>query len=301
VPNTLCHIAIQTPLSRTACPQSDLLWVIIGCIIPDIPWIVQKILLATEFFNSYDLRLYFMVQASLFFCVLLSLSLSLLTNRSLPIFLILAINCLLHLLLDSLQIKWGNGIHLLAPLSWDMIHFDLFWPEHLPTQVISLLGIPVILYYWRSIAHSDLAISFASIRRMVGAAVLLLCYLVGPFIFIDQLEDSDSYYLQTMRQYQQRQGKSIEFDRAEYDQTTQTATYLSGEKFSVQGNLPQHSGRLSIQGYFADSTTIVVKNYHLHKDHRDLASIVGLFLACSLTVHSLLLTFRQKATNLTGP
>ena len=37
----------------------------------------------------------------------------------------LGLNALLHLLLDATEIKFGNGVHLLAPLSWRMTSFDL--------------------------------------------------------------------------------------------------------------------------------------------------------------------------------
>jgi len=43
MPNTLAHIAIQAPLTRLGMKEAPLQWIAVGCIIPDIPWIVQRI------------------------------------------------------------------------------------------------------------------------------------------------------------------------------------------------------------------------------------------------------------------
>lgn len=237
-----------------------------------------------------------MVQASLVFCLLLSLSISSLTRRPVKIFVILALNCLLHLLIDSLQIKWGNGVHLFAPFNWEIFHVGLFWPEHLPTQLISLLGIPILLYNWPAIARNGLELEYRSMFQIAGTTLLILFYFIGPLIFFNQLEATNSHYIKTMRQVEQRSGKDIEFDRAQYDATTHTAKYFSGEKYKIEGTLPEKSGRISLQGRFTTPDTIESDNIHLHKDHRDLASIVGLFMACALTLHSLILTLLKKTS-----
>ena len=38
---------------------------------------------------------------------------------------ILALNSVFHLILDSLQTKWGNGVHLFAPVSWEVAEFRI--------------------------------------------------------------------------------------------------------------------------------------------------------------------------------
>ncbi len=235
-----------------------------------------------------------MVQASLVFCLLLSLSVSSLTRRPVKIFIILAFNCLLHLLIDSLQIKWGNGVHLFAPFNWEIFRVGMFWPEHLPTQLISILGIPLLLYYWREIVRNGLELEYRSRLQIAGTTFFILSYFIGPFIFFNQLEATNSYYIKTMRQVEQRSGKDIEFDRAQYDEKNRTVKYFSGEEFILEGILPEKSGRVSLQGRFIATDTINSGTIHLHTDHRDLASIIGLFMACALTIHSLILTFLKK-------
>lgn len=297
MPNTLIHFAIQTPLNRLAIKQTDLLWVLIGCIIPDLPWILQRVvkIVGGMSLNYFDLRLYVMIQASLGFCLLLSLAISILTKRPVRVFLILGINCFIHLILDSLQIKWGNGVHLLGPVNWDMLHIGFVWPEHMVTQIITIVGIPVVLYNWRGIAREGLQLAGKSIARITVTTLLALMYFACPFLFFNQLEATDSYYIQTMKNVDERAGKTVEFDRAIYDVTTQTAKHFSNETFIMKGALPSKSGKVSIQGHFASPDTIISTKYHLHKDHRDYASIIGLFMACALVAHSLILSIRRSS------
>lgn len=283
-----------------AIKQQYLLWVIIGCIIPDLPWIQQKILLMSGAINPYDLRLYFMVQASFAFCLLLSLALASLTEKPVKIFLILAVNCLLHLLLDSLQIKWGNGVHLLAPFNWELFHLDLIWPEHIATKIITLTGIPIVIYNWRTIAAHGLGISKLSRFHLAVSILLVLLYYVSPSVFFDQLEATDSNYIKTMRNVADRPGKIVEFDRVNYRADTHRVKDYSGESFTVEGLLPAKSGRVSLQGYFADTGRVISTNFHMHDSSRDLASILGLFMACALIMHAIILSLRNRSTKNPG-
>ncbi|HID02690.1 MAG TPA: hypothetical protein EYP18_05730, partial [Desulfobacterales bacterium] len=80
MPNTLVHIAIQTPLTRLGMKEAPLQWIAVGCIIPDIPWIVQRIFTYFPGIDTLNLRLYTVTQASLIYCLILSLALSMLTS-----------------------------------------------------------------------------------------------------------------------------------------------------------------------------------------------------------------------------
>jgi hypothetical protein len=42
VPNALAHLGVQGVATRALLRDADLKWVYIGCIIPDIPWILQR-------------------------------------------------------------------------------------------------------------------------------------------------------------------------------------------------------------------------------------------------------------------
>jgi hypothetical protein len=290
LPNTLCHIGVQIPLNRLVIGKNDLLWVIIACIIPDLPWVVLKGLVALGLFNPYDLRLYCTSQASLFFCLLLSAGLACFSRRSSKVFAVLGGNCLLHLLLDAMQIKWGNGVHLLSPFTWTMFHVDLAWPGHPVTLAFTFLGFAILIFWRKITATAPGWMKRPSPAKMAAGLVFFTLYLAGPLIYLDRLEEADTYYLHTMRNKENRPGKVIEFDRVHYYADQKAVKTFAGEHIAVTGNRPDQSGRVSFRGRFLSPTLVAVDSFHYHRDYRDLASMIGLFMACTLLLHSLLLS-----------
>lgn len=290
MPNTLCHIGIQGTLSSTLLQPKDLLWVIVGCILPDLPWILLKIAIPLQLVDPYDLRLYCTAQASLFFCFLLSAALASAAANSLRVFAIVFINCAVHLLLDSLQIKWGNGVHLLFPLQWEMFHVDLLWPEHFVVLALSVLGFLFLLYSWKKIAYSGFSLCFRNQTKNLAGLFLLSIYFVAPIAVLEQLEAADVYHIQTMRNYAERPGKSVAFDRPHYFASKQQIRTWSGEYITIVGMQPDVSGRVSFKGQFLTENSVSASEYHLHKDRRDFASLLGLFMSCTLFLQSLILS-----------
>jgi hypothetical protein len=139
VPNTLVHLGIQGLGNRLVSSRIDLKWVFLGCIIPDLPWIFRRAFIAlVPGIDFYDVTLYAAVQASLLFCVLLSAVFALLSAKPRVVFGILAVNALIHLLLDTIEIKWGNGVFLLAPLTWQLLSFGWVWPDSVLITILSL-------------------------------------------------------------------------------------------------------------------------------------------------------------------
>jgi hypothetical protein len=293
LPNTLCHIGIQAPLSRIAFGKDQLLWVVIACILPDVPWIVQKCCLSLGLFDPYDLRLYCIAQASLFFCLFLCGALACCTRPTGKIFLILSGNCLFHLLLDAVEIKWGNGVHIAAPVSWKMLHLDQFWPDHPLVIGFTAAGFVYLLFSWRHLVASRIQLQVpGKIKTSVGV-LLFACYMLGPLFFLQQLEQTDTNYIHTLREKDQRPGKTIEFDRVSYFAEQQTLQTFSGERIIVTGSQPTTSGRVSFSGHFLTPTSFVSVGHKYHRDQRDLASLVGLFMACTLLLQSLILPHFQ--------
>jgi hypothetical protein len=289
LPNTLCHIGLQLPLLRLIASSRELPWALAGCIIPDLPWIAVKAGIWSGLFDPYDLRLYCTVQASLLGCALLALTVSLLSTRTTRALVIIICSCLLHLLFDSLQRKWGNGVFLLAPFDWQLFQLDLLWPEHPAVLICSLVGLATLLFFWRSMVSSDCWTIRPERRKMALAVLSAMAYLSMPLLFMAQLEREDIYSLQTLRRYEERPGKTIVLDRVAYSSGTRTVKLFSGEELSLSGALAQESGRLSLQGKFLTPEMVEVERYHFHRDRRDMASFVGLFLTCTLVIHSVIL------------
>ncbi|MDD3814577.1 MAG: hypothetical protein PHZ02_08015 [Desulfocapsaceae bacterium] len=294
MPNTLVHIGTQGPLNsmfgKGASPQ----WMLLGCIIPDIPWILQRILKFIPGIDPYALLLYSLNQASLFFCLFMAAALALSTRRFLHIFLLLSLNCLLHLLLDATQIKWANGVQLLVPFSWSMLRFDWFWPEHISYYVATLAGLLFLAFNWRKIAATDLEITRPTAGKTTIIACLLLFYSAGPFLFFKQALAADNHFCRTLMGQNDRAGKNIELDRVIFFSETKSVRPFSGEVFTLHGPLPDTSGLISVQGYFIDPDTIQVTGFHQHNQYRTVTTFIGLLLIAALWFQSLTVRSRTK-------
>ncbi|MBU1139998.1 MAG: hypothetical protein KKA76_13540, partial [Proteobacteria bacterium] len=186
LPNTLAHIGIQTPLTGFLTKEVPLQWIVLGCIIPDIPWIVQRILHTIADIDPVALHLYATTQASLVYCLILSLALAMLTRNSRTIFLVLAMNSLFHLLIDATQIKWGNGVNLLVPFSWKTLHLNLFWPEHFSSYLLTGIGLLTLLLHWQKAIHCDLNLQRPNPAKIFCLITCLVLYLFSPPLLTDR-------------------------------------------------------------------------------------------------------------------
>jgi len=300
MPNTLAHIGLQAPLTRLGIKEAPLQWIAVGCIIPDIPWIVQRIFMLLPGIDTLGLRLYAVTQASLLYCLFLSAALAMLSRQSKQVFLILATNSLLHLLLDASQTKWGNGVNLLVPFSWQTTAFELFWPEHILSYLFTFMGTIVFLSLWRKAIRNDLLLQKPHIGKAFCATLCLLFYLCSPLLFIQTAYDANIHFSKTLCEKTKRTGKRIELDRARYNATHKTLECYIGKQLKVT-NLPEiKPGPISIRGYFLDEHTIAMQEYHIHTSPRDYASYAGLLLTLLLWGHSLFFQRSLKATNRTA-
>ncbi len=276
MPNTLAHFGIQTLATKAVDRSADIKWIALGCILPDIPWITQRaVSLLAPGVDLLSLRLYCLIQASLFFCLILSGAIGLLNRSPLRIFLILGGNCLAHLLLDAMQTKWANGVQLSAPFSWQLSQFQLFWPENMISLVLTLSGLVIIVFYgWYD--RRMVMVLQRSYPRVTLCLVLVSGYFLLPFMFLNDSFEADNHYVQTLRNEEQRGGKNIGFDRCSYDKSSATITVFTKEKFKLISDQPIESGSISLLGRFVDQSTIVATKVHQHRTKRDLFSYVGL-------------------------
>lgn len=301
MPNTLCHIGIQAPLGRIAFEKDQLIWVIIACILPDLPWIFLKVVLALHCFDPYNLRLYCTAQASLFFCLIFSAGLACFTGQSRRIFIVLGSNCLFHLLLDAIEMKWGNGINIVAPFSWTLLNKGVIWPEHPLILACTVIGFLYILGAWQGCIRSSIPLQTKGRIKPFAGILFLSCYLAGPILFLDQLEQANTYNIHTLRMKEQRPGKPMEFDRVHYYAEQHVLETFAGEQLTVIGGQPAKSGRVSFSGHFLTEANFAATSYHYHLDQRDTSSLIGLFMACTLLLQSLILPHFQTNKNSQGP
>ncbi|MCI5159072.1 MAG: hypothetical protein D3906_11690 [Candidatus Electrothrix sp. AUS1_2] len=291
MPNTLAHFGVQILLTKAAVPKADSKWIGLGCLLPDIPWILQRLLAGVPRIDPVDLRIYTIIQSSLFFCLLLSATIALLTRNSRKVFLILALNSLLHLLLDACQIKWANGSLFFAPFYWKLTGFAWFWPEDRLSLLLTVFGLIVFLpAAWRDRTkktarkalvnrHAPSTPVYKHTGNKKRLALLLSAgYFLLPFCFFTGPISANNHYVATLRSAQRR-GLEFRLDRRPYRGSDQTVLSYNRERFHLKGeNLPVQNSILSLQGQFITDDTILVEDYHVHQGHRDSASKIGIFL-----------------------
>lgn len=280
MPNTLAHIGVNLILTRSLIKNADAFLVFVGAIIPDIPWILQRL---ANFFipniNPYDLRLYCIVQASLFFSIILSAAIAILFQKSFRAFTLLSFGAVIHLLLDSIEKKWANGVHLFAPVNWDLFNLGIVWPEHIIIHLLSILGLMILFLLFREAAKTSFNINFENKIRILFSISILSLYTFLPFIFIDNAESSDNHFVKTLREYDERSGKYFEVDRGNYIHSLDGNKFLTpfNEYLSISNLDLETSKVMSIRAEFISSNNIKVIEYHIH-GNRDIYSYIGLVL-----------------------
>lgn len=280
MPNTLVHFGLQGAISKAFAKQIDIRWVFLGCLIPDLPWILRRIVIAFDIVDPYQLGAYSTIQASLAFCLILALAISQLAIRPLAIFAVLGANSLLHLLLDATQIKLGNGVLLFAPLTWKQFTLGWFWPNSTFGYAFTAVGLTLVIWLML-INRTRISISTQPKYRVFLAFVFLSAYLLLPVTLRSGPLESGNSSLGVLHATEERQGNSIELDRVPYRKKPNgnAVVTFTGEHIWVRGpNLPSDA-YVSLRGIFVDSSTIEVEILHVDSARfRDAASYLGLIL-----------------------
>ena len=293
MPNTLAHIGIQSLLTRAVLRDVDLKWVYLGCVIPDIPWILQRVIFYVNPGASPDpLRFYLDVQASFIGCLVLSAALAFLSRQSRRKFLILGINALLHLALDASQTKWANGVHFVAPFSWELTNWGFFWPESLPTYILTAIGLLFILFYWKRSTQIRSEFRRPTGRRLAGFSAFLLVYFTLPLLFLQGPELADNHFMVTLRSPQSRTGRYAEFDRANCRPAEGYMQCFNSTEIRVTGVFLEKPSTLSLRGTFISENEFRVSESHIHnRAFRNGASYLGLTMIALFWITALFRPF----------
>lgn len=282
LPNTLAHLGVQTPVTRALIRAPDPKWVYLGCVIPDLPWIGQRVISTlAPGTDLVALRLFAIAQSTLVVSLLLCGALALVSQAPRRIFAILSLNVFLHLLLDAMQTKWGNGVHLLAPISWESWNLGLFWPESATTIFLTISGLGIVGWtFWRGV-ECPVGLSGDHPIRFLVAAALLSAYGLLPWILLGGVKASDTHFLRTISSGAARAGREIAVDRGDLvrDATGDRLRLYSGEEIAVVGRMPPRSAVVSVRGRFRDAQTLEIEALHVHAGRlRNLGSYIGLIL-----------------------
>lgn len=294
MPNTLVHIGVQTLATRGPIRDAEVKWIWAGCLIPDLPWIGQRLVGAAGMVDPLDLRVYAMAQASLAGGLLLAGALATFAARPWRVFAILALGCLMHLSIDAAQIKWANGVHLFAPFSWKLWNAGFFWPEDSLTQFLSAFGAGVAL--WAFLTQRETVADILRPRgfRAIVCAVLAAGWFAAPIAVMDEAERGGGHGVNILRDKAARAGRAIEFDRARAILGPEGVEILlwTGERLAVEGAAPPVEGggaTVSLKGRFVAPDRIEISAWHAHPTGaRDYASYAGLALVMGFWALALL-------------
>ena len=269
MPNTLGHLGVQALVTRGVIRGAEPAWIWVGCILPDLPWIGQRLLRALPLdLSPYDIRLYAIVQSSLAFSCLAAAGLACFAPRPLRVLAILALGCLLHLLMDATQTKWANGVLLFAPFDWTLLNFELFWPEDWPSLVLTAAGLAG--FAWMAFRHPPGAVDPGPRRPVlrVAGVVLLGIWLAGPVAYMETVARNDLHYVQTLRDVASRANRCVAFDRNPVHVTPGGDPVLrawTGENLPIVGIVPPTETILvSLKGCFEESGALRVEMLHQH-------------------------------------
>lgn len=291
MPNTLAHAGAQGLATRTALPDADLKWVYLGCVIPDVPWILQRVArVGVPGLDPYLLRSYVIIQASLLGCLVLSTAVALLARDFWRVLALLGGNAGLHLVLDAMQTKWGNGVHFFAPVSWEITNWGLFWPESIPTYTLTAFGLLYMGWHWRASGRDPPEAMWPGVSRVVGIVILLGSYVLGPLVILQQPIEADAHSLNTLSQSDGKVGRSVAMDRARYGQTKNGyVLFHFGGRVRVEDMGISAPATVSVRGVFTAEDKIRVNRLHVHASGlRDYPSYLGLTLIAAIWGWSIL-------------
>ena len=300
MPNTLVHFAAQGAASHALWRRLDPRFLYLGCVLPDLPWILRRGIVALGLpADVFELRLYTMGLASLAVTLILAAAIAAATNAPRRVFGWLGLNALLHLLLDATEVKFGNGVHLLAPFSWRMTSFDLLPGESPIYLLLTIAG--VLLVLWDITRRGDGAIGWERRpRRWALAVALAAVYLVAPLPFLGSIEASDSYSVKTLRERDARTGRRVSLDRAHFVASPAGGLLelWTGERVRATGALPDHDATVSLHGTFLAPDVLRADTLVEPRHNRDWPSYLGLVLLALVWLRGIIPPMRPLLTAL---
>jgi hypothetical protein len=300
MPNTLAHIAINGITTKFLIRKSDYLWIYLGCIIPDFPWILRRLIqFISPSINGYFLQSYLIIQASLAVSILLGLIFSFTSKNIYRTFLILSLGSILHLLLDPIQIKWANGVHLFAPFSWELINYGIFWPENIITYILTFSGLLFFLININSSIKTKFKLEI-TLNRIILILLLSTIYFLSPLLFIQNIKEKDCHFVSTLENVDERVGKYAEFDRKSVNYDDFSNNYwiesFNRDRIELLNIKNLASNNVSVKGRFLTENRFYVEEFHENWEiFRDGASYLGILLISMLWFFKILNQFKYSS------
>ena len=276
MPNTLAHIGAQLPLTRILFSKVDPRWVTLGLLIPDLPWIYQRLVLYfLPTVSPIDVRAFVVVMSTPLFCMLFSAAIALLFRGSRWIFILLSLQCLLHLLLDCIQEKGGVGVPFFGPFDWQSFSWPLFPMDGWISTLLTCAGGCCILWLLRGkLPNSTLGFPGYRIRwRILGSTILVLIYTLAPLALMQNAVEANVHDLKLWSGSMPRTGMQAHFDRANFIPgpivgVGEIQDVFNPEPIPIMGIDLQQRALISTIATFKDETTLVAGDYVIHPTGR---------------------------------
>jgi hypothetical protein len=208
---------------------------------------------------------------------------------------VLGANALLHLLLDATELKFGNGVHLEAPISWRMTSFDLL-PGESPVYLV-LAAAGALLVAWELTRARNAILGFVpTSSRLAASAALIAAYLLFPLPFLGAVEDSGSYSVKTLREVEARPGRKVSLDRTAFHAAPGggLVELWTGERVRATGAVPARDATVSLEGTFLAPDVLRIDRLLVHRQNRDWPSYVALVLLAAVWTRPLLPPRRSR-------
>lgn len=298
MPSTLVHMGVQGVATRFAWARVELLWIFMGIVIPDFGWITQRIVKHLPFdISRYDLLGYATVQSSLAVCLLLCASIAVLTSRPARVFLILAISCLFHLLLDASEVKWANGVLLFAPFFWSFTSWNLILQDGILNIVLTIASLVYLFKIWKTgIGEISRSLFNVTRRSVVAAVVLLALYVSVPFMLVDKPQEANLYDLAVLQDYDDRAGHAVTLDRVYYDSENNSVRIYTGETIRIVNFEGADKSLVSLRGTFDAPDLLRVEESMIHHPWlRDTGAKIGLGILFLFMAHVILTLYREPS------
>jgi hypothetical protein len=179
-----------------------------------------------------------------------------------------------------MQTKWGNGVHFLAPFSWDLTNWGLFWPESAVTYGLTVFGLGYLLWYWGASQSEPPDLAWTRPARWISLGGVLVVYFTVPFLLLQAPIEANTHDLQTLQTSENRVGHAVAFDREQYLET-QNGAFIEyfGGRVPVELLKVEAPATVSLRGTFVAEDKIRATAYHVHAGGlRNYASYLGLSL-----------------------
>jgi hypothetical protein len=217
---------------------------------------------------------------------------------------ILSLNVVLHLLLDGLQTKWGNGVVWGAPFDWGTWNLGWFWPESPLSYSLAATGLVLLWLAWRAPPVSARVEFMFSGPRAAAAASCCVLWLALPAAWQQDALAADVHGLLTLASSDQRTGRAVAFDRTVVTVDPSGTARIQGPaaaEFICTGVCPPAAGHFSLRGTFRDPGTVSVDAFHRHRSAlRDAQSYVGLLGVMALWLRGAAPLGRSRAHVIQG-